>query len=50
LRCAECGADADGKARGCRALIGEEDDGGLMVAVFCSECAKQEFGDDANAA
>jgi hypothetical protein len=33
-----------GRPRGWRALIGEEDDGELMVAVFCPDCATREFG------
>jgi hypothetical protein len=24
-------------------MLGEEDDGSLMVAVFCPECAEREF-------
>lgn len=36
MRCEECGADADEQARGWRALLGEEDDGELMVSVFWS--------------
>jgi hypothetical protein len=44
VRCAECGAEADEQARGWRALIGEEDDGELMVAVFCPARAEREFG------
>jgi hypothetical protein len=42
--CAECGVEADEQARGWRALIGEEDDGELMVAVLCPACAECEFG------
>jgi hypothetical protein len=44
VRCAECEAAADEKARGWRALIGEEDDSSLMVAIFCPACAEREFG------
>jgi hypothetical protein len=44
VHCAECGAKADDLARGWRAYLGEEDDGSLMVATFCPECAEREFG------
>jgi hypothetical protein len=43
MRCAECGID-DERARGWRALLGEDDDGELMVATFCAVCAENEFG------
>jgi hypothetical protein len=43
MRCEECGAEADERARGWRALLGEEDDGSLMVALFCPACASREF-------
>jgi hypothetical protein len=45
VRCSECGIEADDKARGWRAMLGEEDDGELMVGVFCPACAEREFGD-----
>jgi hypothetical protein len=45
MTCEGCEAEADGRAQGWRALIGEEDDGSLMVAVFCAECATREFGE-----
>jgi hypothetical protein len=44
VRCAECGIESDERALGWRALIGEEDDGSLIVAVFCPGCAEREFG------
>jgi hypothetical protein len=44
MRCEECGAEAEEQARGWRALIGEEDDGEVVVCVFCAECAAREFG------
>jgi hypothetical protein len=34
LHCIACGLKAAEKAQGWRALLGEEDDGELMVAVF----------------
>jgi hypothetical protein len=37
MRCEECGAEADEQGLGWRALIGEEDDGELMVGVFCPD-------------
>lgn len=43
MRCAECGIETEDKARGWRALVGEEDDGGVMVAVFCPACAEREL-------
>ena len=45
MNCEECGAKSDDQARSRRALIGEEDDGELMVATFCPDCAAREFGD-----
>jgi hypothetical protein len=42
----ECGREADSGARGWRAYLGEEDDGSLMVGVFCPRCAEREFRDE----
>jgi hypothetical protein len=33
--------EADDGTRGWRALIGEEDEGSLMVVTFCPECAER---------
>jgi hypothetical protein len=48
MRCAECGAESDERARGWRALLGEEweTDGSLFVVTYCPSCAEQEFGDE----
>jgi hypothetical protein len=35
MRCDEGGCEIAADARGWRAMIGEEDDGTLMVATFC---------------
>ena len=40
MRCAECGTE-DERVQGWRALLGEDGDRSLMVAVFCPECAEQ---------
>jgi len=42
MRRAECGISRT-SSQGWRALTGEEDDGELMVAVFCPEWAAREF-------
>ena len=45
LRCGLCGREQDEGERGWRGLLGqEEDDSGLMVGVFCPECAARELG------
>lgn len=41
LRCVECGATAEGSARGWRALLTVDDE----TAVYCGDCAREEFGD-----
>jgi hypothetical protein len=45
LRCAECGREADHKARGWRALHRKEDPADEPEAfVFCPACWEREFG------
>ena len=44
VRCEECGREDDGEARGWKAYLGDADDGGDEVLVFCPECSEQEFG------
>lgn len=44
VRGEECGVESD-DGQGWRALIGEEDDDSLMVAVFCPACVAREFGE-----
>jgi hypothetical protein len=48
MRCAECGAEADEKARGWRAALGEEweTDGSLFVVRYREPCYQHEFGVD----
>jgi hypothetical protein len=47
IRCAECGREDDGgDERGWRAYLGDADDGGDEVLVFCPECAEREFRRD----
>jgi hypothetical protein len=46
LRCANCGREADNKAKGWRALHGRgEPQDQPETFVFCPVCAEQEFGD-----
>jgi hypothetical protein len=47
MRCAECGTEAEGKARGWRAMLGEkwETDGSLFVVTYCPACYERAFGE-----
>src|SRR5215217_5096074 len=38
MRCAECGAEADERAEGWRAMLGLEDDDTVVTVVVCPEC------------
>jgi len=44
MRCAECGAEADERAEGWRAMLGLEDDDTVVTVVVCPECFEREFG------
>jgi hypothetical protein len=46
IRCQECGREDDSDERGWRAFLGDGDDGGDVVFVYCPQCAEREFGDD----
>jgi hypothetical protein len=45
LQCVECGRVSRENERGWRAYLGDADDGGDEVLVFCPGCAEPEFGD-----
>lgn len=40
FECVECGAKSEGGARGWRALLTVDDE----IAVYCGDCAREEFG------
>lgn len=46
LKCELCGREADGDARGWRALLADDprDDEPAVAVVFCPVCALIEFG------
>jgi hypothetical protein len=46
LACLECGARADERARGWRALIPyfEEEEEAPDLSIYCPVCAEREFG------
>jgi hypothetical protein len=46
LTCLECGARADERARGWRALIPyfEEEEEAPDLSIYCPACAEREFG------
>jgi hypothetical protein len=44
LRCLECGAVSDERARGWRAYVGGGyDDDPVEVGIFCPACSEREF-------
>jgi hypothetical protein len=44
LQCGECGRVSRENERGWKAYLGDADDGGDELLVFCPGCAEREFG------
>ena len=44
MRCDQCGAESDERARGWRAMLGLEDDDTVVTVVLCPVCAERDFG------
>ena len=44
LECIECGARSEGAAHGWRALLTDGEHEPEAVAVYCPDCAREEFG------